>query len=168
MRFKVWLSAILEVVLFYANSFTSVSIDRDTWISETAQQACIKYGEEYNICPELLEAIIETESWGVSDVTNKDCIGLMQVSKIWHKDRMKKLGVTDLFDEESNIHVGTDYLYDLFVKYEDPAVVLMEYHGESNALQKAEQGIVSDYAKGILERSAELEELHELESGGVG
>lgn len=168
MKIKIWLSTVLTVVLFSTNSFISVSSDRDTWISETAQQACIKYGEEYGICPELIMAIIERESWGVSDVTNKDCIGLMQVSGIWHKDRMKKLGVKDLFDEESNIHVGTDYLYDLFVKYEDPAIVLMIYHGESDVLQKAEQGIISDYAKGILERSAELEELHELESGGVG
>ena len=168
MKIKIWISAILTIVLFSVNSFTTVSIDRDTWISETAQQACIKYGEEYNICPELIMAIIERESCGISDVANKDCIGLMQVSGIWHKDRMKKLGVTDLFDEDSNIHVGTDYLYDLFVKYEDPSVVLMAYHGESDALQKAEQGIISDYAKGILERSAELEELHELESGGVG
>ena len=168
MRFK--LSAILVVILFSISSFTSLSIGRETWISETAQQACIKYGHEYCICPEFLMAIIERESSGDPTVVSKSgkCFGLMQIYKKWHIERMENLGVIDLFDEDSNIHVGADYLRYLFEKYEDPAIVLMVYHGESDVKSKVEKGIISSYASGILERSAELEELHELESGGVG
>lgn len=85
----------------------------------------------------------------------------MQISPRWHRDRMECLGVTDLFDERSNILVGADYLAELFEKYEDAAVVLMIYHGEKDAIKKAEQGDISNYAIGILERTAELERIHE-------
>ena len=38
--------------------------ENDTYISQTAKDACAEYGKEYNICPELLQAIIERESSG--------------------------------------------------------------------------------------------------------
>lgn len=132
----------------------------DTWISKTAQKACIDYGNEYFICPELLMAIIETESSGQPKAKNGTCTGLMQVSPRWHTNRMKRLGVKSLYDERGNVHVGTDYLAELIGEHGDVATALMVYHGESDALSKAEQGIISDYAAKILERSAELERLH--------
>ena len=49
------------------------------------------------------------------------------------------------------------------MKYEDAATVLMVYHGEKDAVSKSRRGEISDYAKGILERSQELERLHEVE-----
>lgn len=132
----------------------------DTWISKTAQRACIDYGNEYCICPELLMAIIETESSGDPKAKNGTCTGLMQVSSRWHADRMKRLGVNSLYDERGNVHVGTDYLAELIGEYGDVATALMVYHGESDALSKADRGIISDYASKTLERSAELERLH--------
>lgn len=133
---------------------------KDTMLSNTAYQACITYGEEYGICPELLMAIIETESGGKADAQNGSCVGLLQISEKWHKSRMKELGVTDLMDEESNILVGCDYLSELFEEYEDAALVLMIYHGEKNAITNWEKGDISSYALRILSRSAELEEIH--------
>lgn len=73
---------------------------------------------------------------------------------------MKRLGVKSLYDERGNVHVGTDYLVELIKKHGDVATALMVYHGESDALSKSEQGIISGYASKILERSAELERLH--------
>lgn len=154
--FVAFLSA--AVILMFPS--TSISKDNDTWISEMAQEACIKYGEQYGICPELLMAIVERESSGVPDAENGDCKGLMQIYTKWHSDRMDRLGVTDIFDEQGNILVGTDLLAELFEKYGDAAVVLMAYHGERNPAEKAERGEISDYAQGILERSAELERIH--------
>lgn len=84
----------------------------------------------------------------------------MQVSSRWHADRMKRLGVRSLYDERGNVRVGTDYLAELIGEHGDVATALMVYHGESDALSKAENGIVSSYASKILERSAELERLH--------
>lgn len=133
---------------------------KDTYISKTAHDACMKYGKEYGICPKLIMSIIETESSGDPKAVNGSCKGLMQVSQRWHKDRMKKLGVKSLYDERGNIHVGTDYLAELFDKHGDAATVLMVYHGEKNAVKKAKSGEISGYASGILKRSAELEKLH--------
>lgn len=146
--------------------FFPISADARTYIdNETPieiQIACNKYGEEYGICPELLEAIAYQESHFIETATDatESCFGLMQIQKISHRERMNDLGVNDLYDIDSNIHVAADYLAELFEQYEDVGTVLMVYHGERNAVQKSEQGIISQYAQEILERSAELERLH--------
>lgn len=150
------LAVLLPIIIALVFPCTAISKDNDTWISETAQEACVEYGEQYGIAPELLEAIIERESSGQPDVENGSCKGLMQISVKWHTDRMERLGVTDIFDERGNILVGTDLLAELAEKYGDVAVVLMAYHGEKNPAEKE----ISDYANGILERSAELERIH--------
>lgn len=136
--------------------------DLETELPKDAVKACEKYGKEYNICPELLMAIAEKESKGNPDAENGSCKGLMQISEKWHKDRMKRLGVTNIYDTSGNILVATDYLYELFEKYEDVGMVLMVYNGDSDAVDymngKAE---LSKYATDILERSAELEKIHQ-------
>ena len=133
---------------------------KDTWISETAQKACVEYGKEYGICPELLMAMIERESSGDPNVKNGTCTGLMQVSSRWHADRMKRLGVGTLYSERGNVRVGTDYLAELIRDNGDVSLALMIYHGESDAQKKYDRGQISSYASGILERSAQLERIH--------
>lgn len=113
--------------------------------------------EQKDICPELVQAIIETESNWYPEAWNGDCVGLMQISEKWHQDRMERLGVTDLTDPYDNILVGVDYLAELFRRYEDPAMVLMIYNGDSRAWKFWETGEMSEYARKILERAAELE-----------
>lgn len=160
----------LPIIMAASISQTAISEEQniDTYISKAAQEACIEYGEEYGICPELLMAIAETESGGKATAQNGACKGLMQVSEKWHKDRMKKLGVTDLFDEQGNILVGTDYLSELFDEYGDTAYVLDVYNGNSGAKSNYTNGVISPYAKKILERSEELERLHDLTTKGNG
>ena len=114
-------------------------------------------GKEYNICPELLQSIAFQESRFQEDAQNGGCTRLMQVNPAWHEDRMRKLGVTDLYDPEQNMEVAADYLQELFGRYEDVGTVLMVYHGEEGAVDKVE---ASQYADEILTRSAELERLH--------
>lgn len=155
------LTMFLPIIMTVSINSTAIKDENDTFISETAYETCVEYGEQYNICPELLMAIIERESAGKPDVENGSCKGLMQISVKWHSDRMERLGVTDIFDERSNILVGADYLAELFEKYEDTATVLMIYHGERNAVQKVKRGEISGYARWILERREELEEVHE-------
>ena len=46
--------------------------------------------------------------------------GYMQVQPRWHKDRMARLGVTDLLDPYSNFLVGCDFLAELLAKYDLP------------------------------------------------
>lgn len=145
------------LLLLYLTPVYAVE-NKDTYVSEEIQHICVEYGKQYNICPELLMAIIERESSGDANAVNGSCKGLMQISEKWHCNRMEQLGVSDIFDIRGNILVGCDYLSELFNEYEDISVVLMIYHGEKNAMTKTE---LSDYASGILERSAELERMHE-------
>lgn len=135
-------------------------------ISEDAISACFKYGKEYNICPELIIAVVEYESNGNPNALGKDgdC-GLMQVIPQYHYERAEKLGyereLQTYFETDSNIHIGTDYLAELFRKYDDVCLVLMCYNqGEKSALKDWNNGIISDYALNITEITAELERNH--------
>ena len=121
---------------------------------------CDEVGKEYGISPELLEAIIERESGG--DVTAHDatCHGLMGISAYWNRDRMKRLGITDIYDPKSNITLGADILLELFEEYEDPYTVLMHYNGSSHTDARVEAGDYSDYALWVTERARELEIVH--------
>ena len=151
------LKLFVPIIMILAVSFVSTAQPAGTYISEEAQEACVKYGEEYGICPELPMAIIERESTGQADAENGVCKGLMQIADRWHADRMERLGVTDIYDADGNIHVGADYLAELFEEYGEVSTVLMVYHGEKNAVARSENGEISSYADWILTRSAELE-----------
>lgn len=157
---KKMMALILFVAVWGLQSLTAVSQDNDTYISEEIQGYCVEIGERYGVCPELLMAMIETESSGNPKAENGGCYGLMQVSTKYHSDRMERLGVTDIYDSYGNILVGTDYLMELAEEYGDIGVVLMKYNGFSKAEEYAEQGKLSKYAEKILERSADLEIIH--------
>ena len=141
----------------------SVLVDRKVEAAERQEEL-----EEYieaiceprNICPELIEATIERESRWNPTAVNGDCMGLMQISERWHRERMERLGVTNLFDPYDNILVGVDYMAELFEKYEDPGITLMIYNGDSRAKDLQATGNLSEYAEWILTRSAELEREH--------
>lgn len=130
--------------------------ERQDELEEYIEYVC----ESRHICPELVEAMIERESRWNPKAINGDCMGLMQISERWHRERIERLGVTDLLEPYDNILVGVDYMAELFEKYEDPGTVLMVYHGEKNAIEKASSGGISGYADWILTRSAELEREH--------
>lgn len=133
----------------------------ETYLSKEIQNACIEIGNIYNICPEFIMAIIESESSGNPFATNGKCEGLMQIYVKYHLDRMKRLGVTNIYDVYGNILVGVDYLAELFEKYDDSAMVLMVYNGDSSAWDYwNENGDISKYANKILNRSYDLERLH--------
>lgn len=157
-RFKIW-------VLIIALLLPSIKVQARTFIDNEAPVdvlfACDWYGKEYNICPELLQAICFQESRYTADIVDSTgtCCGLMQINVSSHKERMKRLGVTDIYDIYGNVHVGADYLAELFDEYEDVAVVLTIYHGEKN-VSRAMKGNYSSYVKDILEKSEYLERLH--------
>ena len=79
----------------------------------------------------------------------------------FHYDRMEHLGVEDIFDAYGNIMVGTDYLVELIEMHGDIGVALMVYNGDSSAMDYANGNCeISNYARGIIERSYQLERLH--------
>lgn len=128
------------------------------------QWYCEEIGQMYNICPELLMAMIEQESSGDPKVANgAGDTGLLQVNAKWHRDRMEKLGATDLTDAYSNILVATDYLAQLFEEEgDDLYLVLMKYNMKHDRAEELyNSGIYSEYATTISQRAWELEVLHE-------
>ena len=143
-------------------TFVAVPIKATSKVPKEVKAACEKWGEEYGICPELLESIAYEESRYTADAKSEDgsCLGLMQIHKASHKQRIKNLEVKDLYDIDDNVQVATDYLAELFEEYEEVSTVLMIYHGEKDAVRKGEQGIVSKYAKKVLKRSEALERQH--------
>lgn len=122
------------------------------------EEFCIKYGKENGIAPELLEAIIWKESRFQPAAVNRSCKGLMQVNTGCHKKRMDRLGVSDIYDPEGNIAVGSDYLRELFEANEDTATVLELYNGDGSAA--ADQTRDSAYAKKVMAISTALERSH--------
>lgn len=154
---------VIAVLILAGLIILSAAIDRKVEAAERREELEFyieRVCEPVNICPELVQAIIERESrWNPSAV-NGDCMGLMQISERWHRERMERLGVTDLFDPYDNILVGVDYMAELFERYEDPGMVLMIYNGDSQAKNLQATGNLSEYADWILTRSAELERQH--------
>lgn len=136
-------------------------IANDTYISQEIQETCIKYAEEYDICPELIMAMVETESSGDQYAKNGNCLGLMQISTKWHKDRMEKYAVEDIYDIDDNIHLGVDYLSELIEQNGDEISYILDlYNGNSKAEWNLEHGVLSSYSSKILTRAAELERIH--------
>lgn len=122
------------------------------------EEFCIKYGKENGIAPELLEAIIWKESRFQPEAVNRSCKGLMQVNTGCHKKRMDRLGVSDIYDPEGNIAVGSDYLRELFEANEDTATVLELYNGDGSAAADTTRD--SAYAKKVMAISNALERAH--------
>lgn len=103
----------IEAALYVSGYFREdVPLDGDT--QALLRAAC----EETGIPYELALAVIrqETEFRNVVGDAGKS-VGYMQVQERWHKDRMARLGVTNLEDPYSNFRVGCDYLSELLGKY---------------------------------------------------
>lgn len=148
---------ILFAIMIFVHDIP-VKAAEDTFLTEDIQETCVKYGEEYGICPEILMAIIEKESRGNPDVENGSCKGLMQINISFQNDRMKILGVKDIFSIDGNIHVGADYIAELISENDDLYYVLMCYNmGSAKAKKLYEQDIFSRYAVTVASRAAEIE-----------
>ena len=78
-----------------------------------------KMAKRYGLDSRIIKALIEEESGWCESAEGDDgnSIGLMQIQERWHKERMKRLGVTNLYDSEQNITVGCDILSELLNKY---------------------------------------------------
>lgn len=128
-------------------------------------------GQKYEICPELLQAIIWQESRCIASVNNASCSGLMQinVSQAFNKKHIKEMAADKdltyseaIFDAEINIEAGAQLLRYLFDNFgDDPAEILMRYNGDSTNLKRYKSGgDMSSYAQDTLEISELLERAH--------
>ena len=81
MRDKI-LAVVTALIISSANVATTANdeiISNDTYLTQEVIELCQVYGNKYNICPELIMAIIERESEGNTNCYYGGCKGLMQV-----------------------------------------------------------------------------------------
>ena len=134
----------------------------DSEVPEDIQTYSNLCGDEYHICPELLQAIAYYESRFQADATNGKCVGLMQVNVKAHAERIEYYGWTeaDMLDPYKNMMVASDYLEELFLEYEDVGLVLCFYNGDMKGLNRyKEYDVLPPYAEKILKMSERLERL---------
>lgn len=154
-------SAMAAACMMFGIAITANAESADTELSKEYIYYCEEAGQVYDICPELIQAIIERESAGNPDAVGAAGeIGLMQIYPRYHLARAQRLNIYDLFESEGNILVGADYLAELFAEYQDMGTVLMIYNGTEDAELRGSNGDYTDYAEEIMQRAEELERLH--------
>lgn len=110
-----------------------------------------------NIDPCIVLSVIYHESRFIPNVSSGKCVGLMQVSTYWHKDRAQRLGVTDFWDPYSNILLGVDLLNELLNDCNgDIYLALTRYNGGTHIGKYAREvvnlaNLGEEYIYGILQ-----------------
>lgn len=132
-----------------AMAFFPVDLDHDV------QAFVIRTCERMNMEPAVIMAMIDQESDFRADCIgdNGDSVGLMQIQAQWHRERMDKLGVTDLMNPLQNVAVGMDYLADLIAKGNGLEWALAAYNAGTNG---ANNGVGFGYAAEVLANSESL------------
>lgn len=114
----------------------------------------------YGIVPEVVFAMIDQESdFDVAAIgDNGNSLGLLQIQQRYHKERMEKLGCTDLLDPYQNVQVGIDYLAELYDSYGDIEMALVAYNAgpggaKENYFDRGQYWSV--YSQEVLEQATE-------------
>lgn len=130
-------------------------------IPQEVVKSCEKWGDEYGICPELLEAMCWHETRCRSNLENGGCLGMTQINPKFHKETMELLGVTDLTDYDQNIHVCAYTIAEYAKQEEDLYCVLMMWNcGSNRGRELFYKDVFTTYAKEVSEESRKLEEMH--------
>lgn len=115
-------------------------------------KACSNYDFADDL-PLLISAIMEVESnFQIDTLSSAGCVGLMQISPYWQRDRIDKLGIEDISDPYSNILVAVDFLEDLYYHYANCDIVLavMMYNMDFVSAKKIyNSGQWSQYARDV-------------------
>lgn len=126
----------------------------DVPLADELQLYIVRLCEDYHIEPAVVMGMAQKESQFTADAIGDggDALGMWQVQPRWHQERMDKLGVADLLDPYQCVTVAVDYLSEMLGWYDgDIAKALTAYN------QGSYKGIVSEYAKTVLENSEEIQ-----------
>ena len=78
------------------------------WIDEK----CVEKGISTNVVMGVIKKESNFRIKAMGD--NGEAYGLMQIQQKWHRKRMLKVGAEDLLNCYDNVHVGIDYLAELY------------------------------------------------------
>jgi soluble lytic murein transglycosylase-like protein len=141
-------------------------ISPEGYISEDSLRTCCIYiGQQFDVDPAILMAFAKTESnYDIYAVGSSNDSGLCQIVPEYNKDRMNKLGTTDIFDPIQNLSLCAD----LIKEFQDSSYgydlrfVAMAYNmGKASAKELYAQGTISAYAKRIIKNYNKVRYLYE-------
>lgn len=123
---------VAAAVLFAAFAATGKSVMKLLY-PQKYEEYVEKYSAEYGIDPDLLFAVIKTESsFNPNAVSNADAVGLTQITPETFEWIKWKLGETDeditLNDPETSVKYGAFFLSFLLNEFESSDVALAAYH----------------------------------------
>lgn len=128
----------------------------DVPLSEDLQSYIFELCESYEVDSTIIVAMIFRESSFRAHIVGDhgNSLGLMQIQPKWFQERMRELGLTNLLDPYQNVTLGIDYVAELMSSGKSIEWVLMAYNGgRTYANAKAAEGVVTEYARTILEYS---------------
>lgn len=157
------MALILAVIVAAIAAITSKAGTKDTYIKPEYVQYCEQIGQQYGIAPEMLEALIETESGGKADaVSRTGDIGLCQINTKWSEYTKK-----ELMDPYTNIKAAAEILTGLFEKYDIDGLMAYNVREYSDTFREhLKNGTLTDYAEKIINRSDYLQKVHEEAGNG--
>lgn len=127
-------------------------------LEDELQKHIARLCEGTAVSPCVVMALIDVETGGTFDAgaigDNGKSVGLMQIYAGWHRERMERLGVTDLMDPYQNVAVGIDLLDELCGQGRGLDWALMAYNGGTAFADRMEsKGLVSEYARNVIRLS---------------
>lgn len=131
----------------------------DVPLSEDLQDHIFELCENYDIDPALIICMIQRESNFRPEAMGDsgESYGLMQIKKKYQRERMAKLGCTNLRDPYENLTVGIDLFSELLESGDSVEWALMAYNGgPSYANRMISRGRISNYAKSVVSTSKTL------------
>ena len=138
-----------------SSSSTSTKLYTNIPLSARFQKYIDGKCKSYGISTNVVMGCIRTESNFQTQIMgdNGKAYGLMQVQKQWHRERMKKVGATNLLDPYDNVAVGIDYLAELYKIYNGNwHKALMAYNGgHAYCKRRLRMGLVnSPYSRRVM------------------
>jgi soluble lytic murein transglycosylase-like protein len=108
----------------------------DPTIAKEINTAIIKYSREFRLPPTFVLHLMKRESnFDTLAKSKAGAVGLMQVMPKAHKDKMKKIGITngDLYHIDNNVRLGCWILREYFNKTGSIEKALKRYVGGNHA-----------------------------------
>lgn len=134
-----WQTAVEEIPLI----LESVPLDRKTqW---RIYELC---GQDNSLYAAVMAIAAQKSQFDPNAIGDEGrCIGMMQINYSAHRDRIKRLGITDLLDPVQNTAVAIDYIKDLLREFgvsEDSHILHVAYdRGPAGARELFNSGIYS-------------------------
>ena len=123
----------------YLRDDVPLTYDEQDFLHTACQESGVPYA--------LALAVIERETQFQNLVGDDGAsLGYMQVQERWHKDRMDRLGVTDLMGPFGNFRVGCDFLAELLGKY-PVQEALTAYNSGSPGYNQYSYDVMDNYEK---------------------